>query len=54
MMPGRQCKEMSDALKLYDKRAEGISVREVALKAGVSHTGLYAALKRRTKPTKGK
>ncbi len=50
-MAGRECKEMADALKLYDKRVDGTSVRDVAVKAGVSHTGLYAAIKRRAEST---
>lgn len=46
-MAGRQCPAMLTALELYDKRKPGISVRAIAIRAGVSHTGLYAAIKRR-------
>lgn len=44
-MAGRQCKEMQQALALYDRRKPGQSVRDIATKAGVSHTGLYNALR---------
>ena len=47
MMAGRQCKEMRDALKAYDKRKEGTSVRAIAAAMGVSPAGLYAAIARR-------
>lgn len=46
-MAARECQAMIDALKLYDKRKPGTSVRAIATLAGVSHTGLYYAIKRR-------
>lgn len=48
-MAGRICKEMQQALALYDRRKPGQSVRDIAIIAGVSHTGLYYAIKRRSK-----
>lgn len=46
-MAARISAAMQAALKLYDKRKAGDTVRDIATRAGVSFTGLYAAIKAR-------
>ena len=51
-MAARECAAMIAALAAYDARPAGTSVRTIAINAGVSHTGLYYAIKRRTTTAK--